>query len=115
MAKAHLFGLPNKVTAPELDLTNDTQALTFPITIDPQSPVGRHKGIGCQVVITQNDEPIAQNVGSTELRIDPASPKPEKKTASAPQVGGAQVQQLSRLEKLRLDANQDPVEGKTEK
>jgi hypothetical protein len=115
-AKAHLFGLPNKVTAPELDLTNDTQTLTFPVTIDPQSPVGRHKGIGCQLVITQHDEPIAQNVGSTELRIDPASlPKPEKKTASQSPAGGAQVQQLSRLEKLRLDANQGPAENKTEK
>jgi hypothetical protein len=108
--------LPNKVTAPELELTNETQTLTFPVTIDPQSPVGRHKGIGCQVVITQNDEPIAQNVGSTELRIDPASsPKPEKKTASTLQAGSAQAQQLSRLEKLRLDANQGPVESKTEK
>jgi hypothetical protein len=115
-AKAHLFGLPNNVTAPELDLTNDTQTLTFPVAIDPQSPVGRHKGIGCQVVITQNDEPIAQNVSSTELRIDPVSPpKPEKKTASMSQAGGAQVQQLSRLEKLRLDANQSPAESKAEK
>ena len=67
-------------------------------------------------MITQNDEPIAQNVGSTELRIDPASPpKPEKKTASTSQADSAQVQQLSRLEKLRLDANQSPAESKAEK
>jgi len=114
-AKAHLFGLPNKVTAPELDLTNDTETLTFPISIDPQSPVGRHKGIGCQVVVTQNDEPITQNVGSTELRIDPASPaKPDKKPSQSGGAG-AQVQQLSRLEKLRIEANQGSVDAKTEK
>jgi hypothetical protein len=117
-AKAHLFGLPNKATAPELEFTKETQELSFPITIDPQSPVGKQKGVGCQVVITQNDEPICQNVGATELRIDPASPpKPEKKADAAQaaakekEVGNdakAPEQRLSRLEKLRVEAQQKP-------
>ncbi len=123
-AKAHLFGLPNKATAPELEFTKETQELTFPITIDPQSPVGKHKGIGCQVVITQNDEPICQNVGATELRIDPATPpKPEKKADGAQAAVNdkdagkdkkSQGQHLSRLEKLRLEAQQKISEKATD-
>ena len=80
-AKAHLFGLPNKATAPELEFTRETKELTFPVAIDLQTPVGKQRGIGCQVVITKNDEPICQNVGTTELRIDPVSQsKTVKKT-----------------------------------
>jgi len=106
-----LFGLPNKATAPELEFTKDTAELTFGVALDQQSPVGRHKGVGCQVVITQNDEPICQNVGTTELRIDPASaPKPETKAATgeAPRP----EQRLSRLERLRLEAEQKAAEAK---
>ena len=88
-AKAHLFGLPNKVSAPELEFTKETQELSFPVTIDPQSPVGRQKGVGCQVVIMQNDEPICQNVGATELRIDPASPPKPQTTMDAAQAAPA--------------------------
>ena len=110
-AKAHLFGLPNKVTAPEVELTKDTAEISFPVTIDPASPVGRHKGIGCQVIITEHDEPILQNVGSTELRIDPASAKKVVKTAT----GGAQAAKpaekgMTRLEKLRQEAEQNKAE-----
>jgi Bacterial pre-peptidase C-terminal domain len=106
-AKAHLFGLPNKVTAPDVELTKDTTEITFPVTIDPTSPVGKHKGIGCQVVITEHDEPISQNVGSTELRIDPASaPKPAKTNAATAQTAKPAEQHLTRLEKLRQEAEQ---------
>jgi Bacterial pre-peptidase C-terminal domain len=108
-AKAHLFGLPNKVTAPDVELTKDTTEITFPVSIDPTSPVGKHKGIGCQVVITEHDEPISQNVGSTELRIDPASaPKPAKTAggAATAQTAKPAEQHLTRLEKLRQEAEQ---------
>jgi hypothetical protein len=108
-AKAHLFGLPNKVTAPDVELTKETTEITFPVTIDPTSPVGKHKGIGCQVVITEHDEPISQNVGSTELRIDPASAHKPAKTAAgaaAAQTAKPAEQHLTRLEKLRQEAEQ---------
>jgi Bacterial pre-peptidase C-terminal domain len=112
-AKARLVGLPNKVTAPELELANDTAELSFPVAIDAASPVGKHKGIGCQVVITQNEESIVQNVGAAELRIDPPSPKkttaksesPPADTAAAPP-----AKNLSRLEKLRLEAQDKTAE-----
>ncbi|HEY2881352.1 MAG TPA: PPC domain-containing protein, partial [Pirellulales bacterium] len=117
-AKVHLVGLPNKATAPELEFTKETQQLTFPVAIDPQSPVGRHKGIGCQAIIVQNDEPICHNFSGIELRIDPASAKkPEKKpdavasaagSSASPAVDNAKAAapSMSRLEKLRVEAQQ---------
>lgn len=105
-AKATLFGLPNKVTATEVDLTKDATELVFPVKIDAESPVGKHKGVGCQVVITQNGEPICHNVGLTELRIDPPSPpKATAKTETAKPAEPKQ-KQLSRLEKLRAESQQ---------
>ena len=111
-AKAHLFGLPNKVTAPEVELTKDTAEITFPVSIDPASPLGRHKGIGCQVIITEHDEPILQNVGSTELRIDPASPQKSAKTGASAATAAAKPAEkhLTRLEKLRQEAEQKTAE-----
>src|SRR5262249_17211585 len=106
-AKAHLFGLPNKVTADELEFNNDTAELTFPVKIDPESPLGRQKGIGCKAVVTKNEEPIPKNVGTTELRIDPAPPpKPETKTDQPSTAAKPPEKRLSRLEKLRQEAAQ---------
>jgi hypothetical protein len=102
-AKAHLIGLPNKVIAEDIELTKETTQLSIPVRIDSESPVGRHRGITCQVVITQNDEPITQNVGTTELRIDPPSPQ---KAGGKAEAGKAADKSLSRLEKLRLEAEQ---------
>jgi hypothetical protein len=112
-AKAHLFGLPNKVTADEIEFNNETAELTFPVKIDTESPLGRQKGIGCQVVVTQNEEPIVQNVGSTELRIDPAPPpKPEAKSDAAAAVANPKPpeKRLTRLEKLRQEATEKQQE-----
>jgi hypothetical protein len=106
-AKASLFGLPNKVTTSELDVSKDSTELVFPIKIDAESPVGKHKSVGCQVVITQNGEPIVHNVGTTELRIDPPSPPKAAKTEKVAKPTEPQPKQLSRLEKLRAEAQQN--------
>jgi hypothetical protein len=98
------------VIANEMELTKDAAELVIPVKIDAESPVGKHKGIGCQVVITQNGEPICHNVGTTELRIDPPSPqkaKPMSEQAAAP--AEPSPKQLSRLEKLRAEAQQKPA------
>jgi hypothetical protein len=105
VARATLLGLPDKVTAAEMDLTKDATELVFPVKIDPASPAGKHKGVGCQVIITQNGEPICHNVGTAELRIDPPSPAKTAKTG-ATKPDPPQSKQLSRLEKLRAEAQQ---------
>ena len=118
-AKAQFLGLPAKVTAPELELTKDTQELIFPVKIDPASPAGRHQNIICQVVVMQNGEPITHTVGATELRID--TPKPPKANEPPKPVEVAQApppmpekteKPLSRLEQLRLEAQQKAAQGK---
>ena len=107
-AKVHLVGLPPKVTAPDVEITKDTKEFAFKLTLDRASPPGQHKNLFCQVVITQNGEPILHNLGSGELRIDvpipkvaSAAPKPAPKqpTPAKP----AAPKRLSRLEQLRLE------------
>jgi hypothetical protein len=106
-AKASLLGLPNKVAADEIELTKETTQLVFPLKIDAESPVGKHKSVVCQVVVMKDGEPICHNVGTTELRIDPPSPpKTAAKTEPMPKPAEAPPKQLSRLEKLRAEAKQ---------
>ncbi len=116
-AKVRLLGLPNKVSAPEMELTKDIKELVFPITTDKSSPAGRHRNVFCQVIVPQNGEQIVhRRVGGTELRIDkplPAptkpkpqpKPKPKTKTVIKKNVPKPPpMRRLTRLEKLRLEA-----------
>jgi hypothetical protein len=104
-AKVTLIGLPPKVTAPVIEITKDTKELTFPLTIDPAAPAGVHKNLFCQVVVMQNGEPIVQNVGSTELRIDKpiATAVVAKPQAAAAPAAVPTAKRLSRLEQLRKE------------
>jgi hypothetical protein len=105
-AKVQLIGLPAKVTAPIVDLTKDAKEIAFPLTLDAAAPAGQHKNLFCQVIVTQNGEPIVQNVGSSELRVDKplvaAAPTPAAapKPAAAPPAG---EKRLTRLEQLRKE------------
>jgi hypothetical protein len=107
-AKVKLMGLPAHVAAPEVDLTKDAKEIAFPITLEANAPPGTHKNLFCQVVITQNGEPVVQNVGQSELRVDkpavaaaaPAAPAAAKPAAAPPPPG---EKRLSRLEQLRKE------------
>ncbi len=97
-AQVTLIGLPNKVTTDVKKITKDTTDLVFHIKTDKVSPAGNHASLFCQVVITQNGEPIVHNIGTGTLRIDvPLPPKPNA-PAPAPagrrgaQAGGARGQ-----------------------
>ncbi len=113
-ATVTLVGLPNKVTAAPMKLTKDTPEMVFDVKTDAASPAGNHKNLFCQVVITENGEPIVHNLGSGEIRIDvPIPPKnpaaaapmpPPMPVAAAP--AAAPPKPLSRLEKLRLEAKE---------
>jgi len=112
-AKVRLVGLPNKVTAPELELTKGQQELSFKVTTDKASPAGRHRNIFCQVFIPENGEQVVHaRVGGTELRIDkplpapvkqPPKPKIKQVAKKAPPKQPTK-RRLTRLEKLRLEA-----------
>lgn len=114
-AKIVLQGLPNKVTAPEMEFNKDTKEVVFQVATDPTSPAGRHTSVFAQIFVPMNGEQVVhRHAGGTELRIDPPPPmpvvkkEPEKKPEPTP-VAKTETPQpapkrLSRLEQLRLDA-----------
>ena len=118
-ATVNLIGLPNKVTTDVKKITKDTTDLVFHIKTDKVSPAGNHASLFCQVVITQNGEPIVHNIGTGALRID--VPLPPKANAPAPApvaaappkpAAPAAAKPLTRLEKLRLESKQAKNAGK---
>jgi hypothetical protein len=118
-ATVTLVGLPNKVTTDVKKITKDTTDLLFHLKTDKGSPAGNHAALFCQVVVTQNGEPIVHNIGTGTLRIDvplppkPAAPAaPAAKPAAAKPPAPAAAKPLSRLEKLRLETRQKAQGGK---
>jgi len=123
-AKATLLGLPNKVTAPVMDVMKDAKELAFKVQIDPTSPPGQHNNIFCQVVVMKNSEPIVHNLGGTQLRIDvPLPPKANEPPKPAPmpvatkpnEPPKAPEKRLTRLEKLRLEQEERERAAKEQK
>ena len=118
-AQVTLIGLPNKVTTDVKKITKDTTDLVFHIKTDKVSPAGNHASLFCQVVITQNGEPIVHNIGTGALRIDVPLPPKANAPAPAPVVAAAPkpaapaaAKPLTRLEKLRLESKQAKTAGK---
>lgn len=118
-AEVTLIGLPNKVTTDVKKITKDTTDLIFHIKTDKISPAGNHASLFCQVVITQNGEPIVHNIGTGTLRIDvPLPPKANAPApapvaaASKPAAAAPAAKPLTRLEKLRLESKQTKTGGK---
>jgi Bacterial pre-peptidase C-terminal domain len=101
-AKVDVLGLPPKVLTPQADLKAEMKELVFKLKTDKGSPAGTHRNIFCQVVITENGEPVLHNVGGTELRIDqplPASPKPAAAPAQVAKKEAPKAEKrLTRLE-----------------
>lgn len=112
-AVIRLIGLPTKVTTQELKFTKDTKELAFPIKVEPTAPAGIHRNIFCQVVVTENGEPVVHSLGSSELRIDvPLPPKKDAVVAKTPPMAtpmpmpapnAPPMKRLTRLEQLRLE------------
>ena len=111
-AKLTLLGLPPKTATEELKFNKDTKELSFAISVDPASPVGKHKNLICRVELQEQGEPVIATAGVTELQIDKPLPPPKnappkpavaaqpKPTTPAP----VKEKPLSRLEKLRKAA-----------
>ena len=115
-ATVQLIGLPHKVTSTPMTITKDTKELVFKVKTETDSPAGKHKNIYCQVVVTENEEPITHaRIGLTELRVDKPLPKPAAKPAPAEKKAvvkketpkPAAEKRLSRLEKLRREAKKE--------
>ncbi len=112
-ASVTLLGLPNKVGTEVKKINKDTTDLVFHLKTDKASPAGNHATLFCQVVVTQNGEPILHNIGTGTLRIDvplPPRPAPAKAASAAPAApppaAAPAAKPLGRLEKLRLENKQ---------
>ncbi len=111
-ATAKLMGLPANTSAADVTCNKESKEFAFHVVTRPDSPVGIHRNLYCQVIITQNGEPILHNLGSSELRIDPPpppkanAPPPPPMAAAAPPPMGTPAKRLTRLEQLRLEQQQ---------
>lgn len=112
-AKVELLGLPHKVTTEVAEIDKSAKEVVFKVKTDKASPAGAHKNVFCRVTVTENEEPIVHaRLGGTELRIDKplppkknAPPKPKPKVvAKKPAPTKPPERRLTRLEKLRLEA-----------
>jgi hypothetical protein len=106
-----LLGLPPNATAPDAQVTSSDQQIVFNVMTANNTPVGQHGSLFCQAGVMKDGEPIIHNLArGGVLRVD-APPPPKKGEAPQPQVAQAKPQQsaakpLSRLEKLRLEAQE---------
>lgn len=76
-AKAIIRGVPPNITIPPLNFTKDTTELVFDVTTNEKSPIGKHKGIHCQIVVPHNGDEVVSVAGRSELQI--TKPKPPRK------------------------------------
>jgi hypothetical protein len=80
-AKIQLSGLPEKVTAPDREITKEDQEVVFYVAVDPKCSHGSHKNLFCSLEIRQNGQPIPHTIANGGiLRIVP--PKKEVAVAS---------------------------------
>lgn len=71
-ATVKLMGLPEKVTAPEAQITKDDKEAVFNLAIDPKCSVGSHKALFCRVTFKNGEESIVQEIAKGGvLRIVP--------------------------------------------
>lgn len=113
-AAVQLIGLPNKVTTTPAEFNKETAELIFKIKAEADANPGNTKNLFCQVVVTENGEPVIHNLGTGSLRVDkPLPPKvaPMPVAAATPmpqpaQPAAAPAKRLTRLEQLRLEQEQ---------
>lgn len=79
-AKAELVGLPRKVEAAPVEITEESKDVVFKLKADMTSPPGNHQNILCRVTVMENGEQVVHNLGPAKLRVD--APLPPKKTAT---------------------------------
>jgi hypothetical protein len=110
-AKVKLIGLPPKVECPEVEITAESKEISFPLKLDAAAAAGTHKNLFCQIVVTQNGEPVVHNLGSSELRIDVPIAAKAAPTAAPKAAAPAAEKRLSRLEQLRKEQEEREKAG----
>jgi hypothetical protein len=83
-ATLKLMGLPEKITAPEAQITPEDKEVVFNLKIDPKCPFGSHKQLFCAADIKANSQSIPHSIGAGGvLRVVPPKNKETKVAATA--------------------------------
>ncbi|HMO14772.1 MAG TPA: PPC domain-containing protein, partial [Pirellulaceae bacterium] len=111
VATAVLLGLPHEATAEAVEVAAGTEELHFKVRTTANTPAGQHKGLLCQLTVTEQDEPVVAVAGRGMLQVDVPLPQPVAQPPAAEAVAEAKPEPevpaerpLTRLEKLRLEA-----------
>ena len=117
--EVRLIGVPPHVKHAPQPITAETKQLVFNLAVTDQAPVGKHRGLRCELRLPQGDETIVQQFAhGGVLRIDkPRQPVAQKGTPKAkPQDKPAEpkTEPLSRLEQLRQAARAAREAGSTQ-
>lgn len=71
-ANIRLLGLPDKVSAPERQITSKDESVSFPITVDAKCTPGSFRNLFCGVDVIQDGHAIPHSIASGGiLRILP--------------------------------------------
>ena len=113
-ATIQLLGLPNKVTTVPVEFNKDAKELIFKVKAEADANPGNNKSLFCQIVVTENGEPVIHNIGTGAIRVDkPLPPKvapmpvvAQGQPAPPPPPAPVQAKRLTRLEQLRLEQKQ---------
>jgi hypothetical protein len=109
-AEVKLLGLPANAKSSDMQITPDDKQIVFNVSTGTNTPTGQNGSLFCEVTVMKNGEPIIHNLGrGGVLRVD-APPEPKKgetpKTVVAQAPAAPTARPLSRLEKLRMEAEQ---------
>ena len=81
------MGLPDKITAPEVQITKEDKEAAFEVKVDSKCGNGSHKNLFCHLEIMEQEQPIPHNIASGGvLRVVP----PKKSTDEPKKVASAQ-------------------------
>jgi hypothetical protein len=82
-AAIRLLGLPDKVTAPDKEISKEEQEVVFDVAIATDCPVGSHKNLFCAIDVKQNGQLIPHSIANGGiLRIVPPKKEPAKVAAA---------------------------------
>jgi len=88
-ATVKLMGLPDKITAPEVQITKGDTEATFNVTVDPKCNNGSHKNLFCHVDVVEHEQAIPHNIASGGvLRVVPPKKGAEEPKKVAAVQGG---------------------------
>ena len=109
-AKLELQGLPSNTTAEPREVSAEDTKVVFDVVATAKAPIGQSNSMTIQATIKQDGEDVVHTVAKAGvIRIDPpktaAPPKPQVAVAPVPAVAAPKV--LTRLEKLRLEQEQE--------